>query len=74
MGKKPLAALDKCSDEIAEEAIKYSINNTEKNEINDDYISELSLIIEEGKKKQELLRKEREKKKEKNEKKKKKYK
>ena len=60
LGKKPLAALDKCSDEIAEEAIKYSINNTEKNEINDDYISELSLIIEEGKKKQELLRKERE--------------
>lgn len=60
LGKKPLAALDKCSDEIAEEAIKYSINNIEKNEINDDYISELSLIIEEGKKKQELLRKERE--------------
>ena len=53
MDKNPLVSLDKISDDIGNEAIKYSLDHTELNSGNDDYISELEQIAENAKKKKE---------------------
>ena len=47
---KPLIYLDKINDDIAEEAINFSIFTIDKTQPKDDLISELQELIEVGKK------------------------
>ena len=54
--KSPIVSLDNIDNEIAEEAINYSLDSIKKQQKNEDIISELSLLLEEGKKAQERAR------------------
>ena len=56
MNKSPIIALDKINNDIAEEAINYSLEATEKSEKKEDIISELTQLLEEGKKEQNEYR------------------
>ena len=53
--KKPLICLDKITDDIAEEAIKFSFLTIDNTQQKDDLISELQRLIEVGKKNQKEM-------------------
>ena len=61
MDKNPLVSLDKISDDIGNEAIKYSLDHTELNSGNDDYISELEQIVANAEKKQKEYKQQKQK-------------
>ena len=61
LNKKPLVSLDKVSDDIAEEAFKYSLEYNKSNISYDICISELEQIIENAQKKQEEYKKKKQK-------------
>ena len=48
----PITSLNKIDNEIAEEAINYCLDNTKKQQTNENIISDLTLLLEEGEKKQ----------------------
>ena len=52
----PITSLDKIDNEIAEEAINYCLENTKKHQTNENIISDLTRLLEEGEKKKKQTR------------------
>ena len=50
--KSPITFLDKINNEIIDEAINYCLDNTKQQQTNEDIISGLTQLLEEGEKKQ----------------------
>ncbi len=57
LNKKPIISLDKSTDDITQEAIKYSLNNTKKFENNEEIISELNKLLDDARKEKEEMEK-----------------
>ena len=53
----PITSLDKIDNEIAEEAINYCLDNTKKQQTNENIISDLTRLLEEGEKNKKNSRK-----------------
>ena len=59
LNKKQLISLDKSTDDITQEAIKYSLNNETKQENNEEIISELNKLLDDVRKEKEEIEKEK---------------
>ena len=59
LNKKPFISLDKSTDDITQEAIKYSLNNTKRFENNEEIISELNKLLDDARKEKEEIEKEK---------------
>ena len=57
LNKKPIISLDKSTDDITQEAIKYSLNNTKRFENNEEIISELNKLLDDARKEKEEMEK-----------------
>ena len=57
LNKKPFISLDKSTDDITQEAIKYSLNNTKRFENNEEIISELNKLLDDARKEKEEMQK-----------------
>lgn len=57
LNKKPFISLDKSTDDITQEAIKYSLNNTKRFENNEEIISELTKLLDDARKEKEEMEK-----------------
>ena len=57
LNKKPIISLDKSTDDITQEAIKYSLNNTKRFENNEEIISELTKLLDDARKEKEEMEK-----------------
>ena len=57
LNKKPFISLDKSTDDITQEAIKYSLNNTKRFEKNEEIISELNKLLDDARKEKEEMEK-----------------
>lgn len=60
LNKKLLISLDKSTDDITQEAIKYSLNNKTNLENNEEIISELNKLLDDVRKEKEKMEKEKE--------------
>jgi len=60
LNKKPLISLDKSTDDITQEAINYSLNNTTRLENKEEIITELNKLLDNARKENEEIEKEKE--------------